>query len=483
MTTIREQLNTIASERILMLDGAMGSLIQSFHLTEDDFRGRQFADHKARLAGCNDVLCLTKGEVITAIHEDYLKAGADMIETCSFNSTAISLADYGIGDSAYEISAAAARLARQAADAYSSAGKPRFVAGSMGPTAKCGSLSPNINEPEKRAVTWDELEPAYYDNARGLLDGGADILLIETMVDTLNAKAALFAVSRLMEERDIDIPVMISASVGESGRLLTGQSLEAFSVSVLHGKPWALGLNCSFGADRLRAPIRTLAACAPCLVSAYPNAGMPNLRGEYEESPSVMAALTESYLREGLVNILGGCCGTTPAHIAAMAASTRMYPPRVGLSRPAQNGMNLAGLDVHLIKLEERAKPAESKDFLRFIQEADYDGAADIIRDTVEANPRLIEVCIDGAVDAAETAVAVSKMTRFLCLALSYPDIARCPLMVSSSCGELIEGALKLIQGKALVNYTGPHDEALERKVQRYGAYWLDSLADSSIRR
>jgi len=254
--SVREKLNAIAAKRILVLDGAMGSMIQNLKLGEDDFRaGRQggrgrFAGHKTPLAGCNDLLCLTMPQAISAIHEAYLKAGADIIETCSFNSTSVSLEDYGIGDLAYEISAAAASIARKAADAFSSADKPRFVAGSMGPTGKSAGLSPDVNDPAKRSIYWDELEAAFYDNARGLLDGGADILLLETIFDSLNAKAALFAIRRLLEERNIDVPIIISATItGESGRLLSGQSLEAFCASILHAEPWAMGLNCSFGAE------------------------------------------------------------------------------------------------------------------------------------------------------------------------------------------------------------------------------------------
>ncbi|MDR1898915.1 MAG: homocysteine S-methyltransferase family protein, partial [Treponema sp.] len=316
----RETLNAIASDRLLILDGAMGSMIQGLHLGEGDFRGSRFASHPTPLLGCNDLLCLTRPEAIRGIHEAYLEAGADIIETCSFNSTALSLGDFGIGELAYEISAAAARLARLAADAFSTPDKRRFVAGSIGPTAKSASISPDIDDPEKRSVYWDELEAAYYDNARGLLDGGADILLIETVFDTLNAKAAIFAAKRLMEERSIEVPLWISATVNDSaGRLLSGQTIEAFCVSVLHAEPWALGLNCSFGAEKLLAHIRNLAGFVPCLVSAHPNAGMPNEEGRYDESPETMAGLIEAYLRPGLVNIIGGCCGTTPAHIAAIA--------------------------------------------------------------------------------------------------------------------------------------------------------------------
>ncbi|MDR2185370.1 MAG: homocysteine S-methyltransferase family protein, partial [Treponema sp.] len=330
----RQKFNALASERILILDGAMGSVIRSFNLGEADFRGSRFADHKRSLAGCNDLLCLTKPELISGIHEAYLQAGADIIETCSFNATSVSLADYGIGDLAYEISAAAARLARKAADAFSGPARPRFVAGSMGPTSKSAGIPQDISDPAKRGVSWDELTAAYYDNARGLLDGGADMLLLETIFDTLNAKAAIFAITRLAEERRSvhgggeEIPVMISATVSAGGRLLTGQTLEDFCSSVSHVKPWSVGLNCSFGAELLKPHIRTLASFVPCLVSAYPNAGMPDKNGEYAETPESMAAVLAGYMGEGLVNIVGGCCGSRPEHIAAIAAAAKNFSPR-----------------------------------------------------------------------------------------------------------------------------------------------------------
>jgi 5-methyltetrahydrofolate--homocysteine methyltransferase len=344
--SVREKLNAIAAKRILVLDGAMGSMIQNLKLGEDDFRGERFAGHKTPLAGCNDLLCLTKPQAIGAIHEAYLKAGADIIETCSFNSTAVSLEDYGIGDLAYEISAAAARIARKAADAFSTGDKPRFVAGSMGPTGKSAGLSPDVNDPAKRSIYWDELEAAFYDNARGLLDGGADILLLETIFDSLNAKAALFAIRRLLDERNIDSPVIISATItGDSGRLLSGQTLEAFCASVLHAVPWAMGLNCSFGAEKLLPHIRRLSAAVPCFVSSHPNAGLPNKFGAYDESPESMAACIENFLQEGLLNVIGGCCGTTPAHIAAIAAKAALHKPRALPQNSSPRPLNLAGLE------------------------------------------------------------------------------------------------------------------------------------------
>ncbi|MDR2631017.1 MAG: methionine synthase [Spirochaetaceae bacterium] len=462
--TMRERLNNIARERILILDGAMGSMIQGFHLSEADFRGSRFASHERELAGCNDLLCLTKPKLIAGIHEAYLRAGADIIETCSFNSTAVSLADYGIGELAYEVSAAAAGIAREAADRYTTAEKPRFVAGSMGPTAKSAGMSPDIEDPGKRSVTWDELEAAYYENARGLLDGGADILLIETVFDTLNAKAAISAISRLLSERGgvrgtagvtalRDFPLAISATVSDTaGRLLTGQTVEAFLVSVLHADPWSIGLNCSFGAAQLKKPLRDLALLAPCLVSAHPNAGLPNQLGAYDETPESMAAQTAAYLQEGLVNILGGCCGSTPAHIAAIAAKAEAAAPRIPpLPRP---GTWLAGLESLRVNREqgltiigERAHAPGSRKFLGLIRENKYDETLGMVREMIAQGAAVINVCMDDPfLDAA------AAMTRFLNLALADPDIARLPFMIDSSRWEVLEAGLKCLQGKGIVN-------------------------------
>jgi 5-methyltetrahydrofolate--homocysteine methyltransferase len=507
---IRETLDGIAARRILILDGAMGTMIQSFKtpggkaLTEEDFRGQtgdspagsRFARHDKPLLGCNDLLCLTKPEVIDSIHEAYLQAGADIIKTCSFNATSVSLADFGIGDLAYGISAAAAGLARKAADKYSTPEKPRFVAGSMGPTAKSASLSPDLNDPGKRGITWDELAAAYYDNARGLLDGGAHILLIETIFDTLNAKAAIFAINKLCEERGADIPLMISATVSDAaGRLLSGQTVEAFCVSVLHARPWAIGLNCSFGAEKLKSPTADLASFAPCLVSVHPNAGMPNQFGAYDESPESMAAFIEGYLAEGLVNILGGCCGTTPHHIAAIAekaaaSQPRPFPASAGGKTPGRTFLaglepllisreNPAGLPaLPLIDIGERTNVAGSRKFLRLIKEEKYAEALGIAREMIAAGASIIDVCMDDALLDAERA-----MTLFLNLAQSDPDIARVPVMIDSSRWNVIEAGLKCIQGKSLVNSISLKDGEAEflrrsRLTRAYGAAAVVMLFD-----
>jgi 5-methyltetrahydrofolate--homocysteine methyltransferase len=454
--TIREGLDKIARERILILDGAMGSMIQTFRLSEADFRGSRFASHGRELSGCNDLLCLTKPELISGIHEAYLQAGADIIETCSFNSTAVSLADYGLGELAYEISVAAARIAREAADKYAAPEKPRFVAGSMGPTAKSGSMSPDMDDPGGRGVTWDDLEGAYYENARGLLDGGADMLLIETVFDTLNAKAAIAAIRRLLGERGLtlpDFPLMISATVSDTaGRLLAGQTVEAFLVSVLHAEPWSIGLNCSFGAEQLKKPLAVLAGFAPCLISAHPNAGLPNQFGAYDETPESMAAQVDAYLREGLVNILGGCCGSTPAHIAAIAAKVRGRPPRIPPKpRP---GTWLAGLeplrvnrDRGITIIGERAHAPGSRKFLALVKEEKYPQTLGLVHDMIDRGALVINVCMDDPFLDARAA-----MIRFLNLALSDPDIARLPVMIDSSRWEVLEAGLKCLQGKGVVN-------------------------------
>ena len=470
-------LNKIATERILILDGAMGAMIQKEPLTEDDFRGERFKDHHQPLKGCNDLLCLTKPHIISGIHDAYLKAGADIIETCSFNATSISLSDYGLADLSYEINAAAAQLARKAADAYSGPEKPRFVAGSMGPSSKSASIAPDLDDPSKRAVTWDALEAAYYDSARGLLDGGADIFLIETVFDTLNAKAAIFAVQRLAQERGCELPIIVSATVSDNGgRTLSGQSVEAFCVSVLHANPLALGLNCSFGAEKLKPHITALSAALPHLVIAYPNAGLPNSQGVYDETPESMANHLEEYMREGLVNIVGGCCGSTPAHIAAIAERAANYPARTLPERKSK--VMLAGLDVLEISSEANfskdggtSKYAHRSEFYRLLSDGDYDGAVDLFRDAVDKGAAYLYIHIDDSVANGESAIS-----NFLNLALQYRDIARLPIiMPDSTRWEVIEAALKCLQGRGMIsssNIWGDGDEAKRRiaLAKAYGA-------------
>lgn len=455
--TVREQLDALAAKRILLLDGAMGTMIQKFGLTETDFRGTEFLSHPKPLLGCNDILSITKPGVIASIHQAYLRAGSDIIETNSFNANAISLADYDLEAYAYDISRAAAQVARDSADLYSTPDRPRFVAGVLGPTSKTASISPDVNDPGSRSVTWDELEAAYYDNARGLLDGGADILMIETIFDTLNAKAAIAAIQRLFEERASsgfpEVPLMISGTIVDAaGRTLSGQTVEALSVSVLHAKPWSIGLNCSLGAERLYPHVAALAEIAPCLVSAHPNAGLPNRFGQYDESAQAMAGFIEAFLRDGLVNIVGGCCGSTPAHIAEIARMAAHYSPRVIPELPCKTV--LAGLEplvvdpaIGFIDVGERTNVAGSRKFLRLIKEDRYDEALSIAREMVEAGASIIDVCMDDALLDAPGA-----MQKFLNLAMADPDIARVPVMVDSSRWEAIEAGLKCLQGKGIVN-------------------------------
>lgn len=324
-------LQKIASERILLLDGAMGSMIQQYELTEKDYRGERFAKHPYDLKGNNEMLNLTRPDVIMAIHRAYFEAGSDIVETNTFGATRIAQADYHTEDLAYEQNKAAAEIAKKVAAEFSTPDKPRFVAGALGPTNKTGSISPDVNNPGYRAITFEELEEAYHEEARGLLDGGADILLVETIFDTLNAKAAIFAIDRLFEERGEIWPVMISGTITDaSGRTLSGQTTEAFWVSVKHAKPFSVGLNCALGAKEMRPYVETLAHKADCHISCYPNAGLPNEFGEYDETPQQMAEILKEFAQSGFVNILGGCCGSTPEHIKYMAdAVAKMEPRRV----------------------------------------------------------------------------------------------------------------------------------------------------------
>jgi 5-methyltetrahydrofolate--homocysteine methyltransferase len=446
--TVREDLNSIAQKRYLVLDGAMGSVIQSLRLGEKDFRGEKFADHPAPLGGCNDLLCLTKPDVITSIHDSYLQAGADIIETCSFNSNAISLSAYGLGHLAYEISAAAAKAARKSADKFSANGNLRFVAGSIGPTAKGASIYPDVNNPAKRDICWDELEAAYYDNARGLLDGGADILLVETIFDTVNAKAALFAISRLLKERNIDIPIMISAAAsGESGRLLCGQNLKAFCCSVLHVNPWSIGLNCSLSPQKLMPFVRELSEIAPCFVSAYPNAGLPNRLGQYEETPEMFSNEIESYLKEGLVNIIGGCCGSTPPHIAELAKKAALYKPRAVSAgnetvsrRTVFSGLETVNIADNAIQLKQPADDAANKEFLRLLGEGSYEDAVEEARDMVD----------NGAVFVNVETNDEKTLNSFLDFALMNPYVSKVPFFINSTDMNVIIAGLKRLQGRCI---------------------------------
>ena len=448
MTTLQQLLD----QRILVLDGAMGTMIQRYGLGEREFRGERFAHTDVELKGNNDLLCLTAPHIIDEIHRAYLEAGADIIETNSFNANAISMADYRLEGAVREINLAAARLARQAADDYSTAEKPRFVAGSVGPTNKSCSMSPDVENPALRSLHFDTLAAAYREQMEALVEGGVDLLLVETIFDTLNAKAALWAARQAMESAGREVPVVLSVTVTESGRTLSGQTLEAFLTSVSHASLLAVGLNCSFGARDMKPWLQRLAAMAPCYVSAYPNAGLPNQLGEYDETPQSMAVQIKEFIDEGLVNIVGGCCGTTPEHIAAYRELVAGAAPR--RPAPRDHRLHLSGLDdlvvsreTNFVNIGERCNVAGSRKFLRLIHEKNYAEALDIARQQVEAGAQVIDINMDDAMlDARD------EMVNFLNLIVSDPDIYRVPVMIDSSKWEVISAALKCLQGKAIVN-------------------------------
>ena len=448
-------LHAAARQRILLLDGATGTMIQRRRLQELDFRGERFADWPSPLAGNNDLLCLTRPDVVTDIHLAYLDAGADIIETNTFNSTALSQADYGMEALVPELNRTAAELARAAADRVSAAdpARPRWVAGVLGPTSKTASISPDVNDPGARNTDFDALAENYREAARALIQGGSDLLLIETVFDTLNAKAAVVAVGDVYRELGVELPLMISGTITDaSGRTLSGQTAEAFWISLAHARPFSIGLNCALGAAELRPHIEALARLCPTLVSAHPNAGLPNAFGEYDETPAETAAILREFAETRLINIVGGCCGTTPEHIHAIAEAVRDCPPRIPPARPT--GCLLSGLEPFSITREslfvnvgERCNVTGSARFRRLITEGDYAAALEVAREQVENGAQIIDVNMDeGMLDSA------AAMRTFLRLLASEPDISRVPIMVDSSKWEVIETGLKEIQGRPLVN-------------------------------
>ncbi|MFA5938998.1 MAG: methionine synthase [Sinimarinibacterium sp.] len=450
-----ERLEELLRRRILVIDGAMGTMIQGYRLEEADYRGARFADWHRDLKGNNDLLVLTQPDIIREIHGKYLEAGADIVETNSFNAQVISLADYGMEALAYEMNVAAARVAREAADAWTAKtpDRPRFVAGALGPTNRTASISPDVNDPGKRNVSYDQLVAAYLEQARGLVDGGADLLLIETIFDTLNAKAAVFACETLFEERGQRWPVIISGTITDaSGRTLSGQVTEAFWNSLRHARPLAIGLNCALGGKDMRPYIAELSRIADCYISCYPNAGLPNAFGEYDERPQDTGAILREFAASGLVNMVGGCCGTTPAHIAAIAQAVADQAPRA----PAQPAAvcRLAGLEplnlvpeLNFVNVGERTNVTGSAKFKNLIKAGDYAAGLAIARQQVEAGAQIIDVNMDeGMLDG------VAAMDRFLKLIASEPDISRVPVMIDSSKWEVIEAGLKCVQGKPVVN-------------------------------
>lgn len=474
MKTIKE----LVRERILILDGAMGTMIQQYNLAEEDFRGERFAQIPGQLKGNNDLLCLTRPDVIQDIHRKYLTAGADIIETNTFSSTRVSMADYHVQEYVREMNLAAVKLAREVADEFTSRtpDKPRFVAGSVGPTNKTCSMSPDVNNPAFRALTYDELADAYREQMEALLEGGVDALLIETIFDTLNAKAAIFAAEQAMEATGIRVPLMLSVTVSDTGgRTLSGQTLEAFLASVQHADIFSVGLNCSFGARQLKPFLEQLAARAPYYISAYPNAGLPNSLGKYDQTPADMAHEVKEYIHEGLVNIIGGCCGTTDAYIAEYSALIAGAAPHIPAPKPGN--LWLSGLELLEVKPEnnfvnvgERCNVAGSRKFLRLINEKKYDEALSIARQQVEDGAQVIDINMDdGLLDAKE------EMTTFLNLIASEPEIARVPVMIDSSKWEVIVAGLKCLQGKSIVNSISlkeGEEKFLEhaRTIKQYGA-------------
>ena len=445
----------LISQRILILDGALGTMIQKYDLSEEDFRGTQFVSQPGQMKGNNDLLCLTASHVIQDIHRRYLDAGADIIETNTFNAQRISMADYHVEDYCREINLAAVKLARELADEYTrkNPSKPRFVAGSVGPTNKTCSMSPDVNDPSFRAIAFDELVEAYKEQMEALLEGGVDAILIETIFDSLNAKAAIFAACESMKKMEREVPLMLSITVSDTGgRTLSGQTLEAFLASVQHAPIFSVGLNCSFGAKMLKPFLQRLAAQAPYYISAYPNAGLPNSMGEYDQSPEDMATEVGEYLAEGLVNIIGGCCGTTESYIAKFVPMVEGVKPHIPVAKPdtfCLSGLELMeqSAEVGFINVGERCNVAGSRKFLRLINERKYDEALGIARKQVEDGALVIDVNMDdGLLDAKE------EMKTFLNLIMSEPEIARVPIMIDSSKWEVIEAGLKCLQGKSIVN-------------------------------
>ncbi len=470
-------LTKAAKERILILDGAMGTQIQGLSLNEDDFRGDRFADCSCHLQGNNDLLILTQPQAIEDIHYAYAMAGADILETNTFSSTTIAQADYSMEEVVYELNRDGARLARRAAlKAEQKDGRRRFVAGALGPTNRTASISPDVNNPGYRAVTFDDLRTAYGTQVRGLIDGGADIILIETIFDTLNAKAAIFATNEVFEEKGITLPVMISGTITDlSGRTLSGQTPTAFWHSVRHAKPFTIGLNCALGANAMRAHLAEISSVADTFVCAYPNAGLPNEFGQYDESPEAMAAQLEGFASEGLLNIVGGCCGSTPEHIKAIAEAVGKYKPRE--IPETETHMRLSGLepftltkDIPFVNVGERTNITGSAKFRKLITSGDFATALDVARDQVANGAQIVDINMDEGLIDSEKA-----MVEFLNLIAAEPDIARVPVMIDSSKWDVIEAGLKCVQGKPLVNSISMKEGEQAfldhaKKVRAYGA-------------
>ena len=483
MMTIRDQLRRLLSERILVLDGAMGTMIQRLKFSEEHFRGERFRNHRHDLKGNSDVLVLTQAEAIAGIHAQYLEAGADIIETNTFTSTSVSQADYGLESLAYEMNVEGARLARRVTDEWTTRTpeRPRFVAGSIGPTNRTLSISPDVNNPAFRVVTFDEMRASYREQARGLIDGGCHVLLLETIFDTLNSKAAIVGIEEAFDETGVRLPLMISVTITDrSGRTLSGQTLDAFYVSIEHARPFSVGLNCALGAREIRPYLAELARIATCYVSCYPNAGLPNAFGQYDESPHETAGLLREFAESGFVNFIGGCCGTTPDHIREVAKAVDGVRPRA-VPAPADTPMHgrsrYSGLETLVLQpdsnfqmIGERTNVTGSKRFSRLVLAADWSGAAEVALDQVRGGANIVDVNMDEGMLDSEAA-----MTTFLHYIATEPEIARLPIMIDSSKWSVIEAGLKCVQGKAIVNSISMKEGEADfldkaRRIRRYGA-------------
>ncbi len=483
---MKQSITDIIQQRILVLDGAMGTMIQKHRFQENDFRGERFKDHPRLQRGNNDLLSVTKPDVIKTIHREYLESGADIITTNTFNSNRISMSDYGMESLVYEMNVTSARLAAETISEFErlTGSGPHFITGTLGPTNRTASMSSDVNDPGARSVTFDELVEAYAEQARGLIDGGVDILLIETIFDVLNAKAALFAIDSVFSEKGRQLPVMVSGTITDaSGRTLTGQTLEAFMVSVSHFPLLSIGLNCALGAEQLRPFIEELSAKSRFYVSAHPNAGLPNQFGEYDQSAEFMASVADEFMREGWVNIIGGCCGTTPLHIRKIAEASKKYKARI---RPEiKRYTRLSGLEAltitpetNFVNIGERTNVSGSIKFARLIKDEKYDEALTVARNQVEGGAQVIDICMDEAMLDSEKA-----MVKFVNLVMAEPDISKLPLMIDSSRWNVIESALKCIQGKSIVNSISlkEGEEVFlghAHKVRKYGAAAVVMLFD-----
>ncbi len=481
---IKREIQRAIEERILLLDGALGTMIQTRALTESDFRGERFKDWDVELMGCNDILCLTSPEILMDIHKQYIEAGSDIICTNTFNTHPTSLSDYGLESYTYEIAKCATELARKAIESYGG-DKRRYLAGSIGPTNRTASMSADVSNPAEREVTFDQLVEGYTTQVNGLVDGGAELIIVETIFDTLNAKAAIYAIDKISEERDVAIPIMLSCTIADaSGRTLSGQTLEAFYTSVTHSENIiSLGLNCAFGAKQMLPYLEQLSQISSLPISSYPNAGLPNVMGGYDETPEMFATDVEEYLRRGVINIIGGCCGTTPLHIECLRELVKGYEPRkVVRKEPTTILSGLEPLSItpqtNFVNIGERCNVAGSAKFARLIREANYEEAISVARAQVDAGAQIIDVCMDdGMIDAQEA------MHHFLCLLASEPEIARLPTMIDSSKWDVLMAGLKVSQGKSIVNSISIKEGETEflrkaKEIHKFGAAAVVMLFD-----